>query len=328
MKNLKYLVYPLMLLFLIACGASDLGEKFSRDRVIVGAYSQIQVDDFERLLNKYVDNDRLVQYKTWKSSEQDKSALQNILSVMAVADTEKMSNLEKKAFYINAYNAMTINLILISYDETLGGTGSPYPGERSIRNISNLDTKVWDFYKWKIAGSSVSLNDIENKILRPMGDARIHFAIVCASVGCPPIFNHSFSGENVNDYLDQLSDEFVNSGRSTNFDFAHNQITTSSILNWFSADFVKTFGSVKNFFLKYANIISANQVNTMSVSYSDYNWLLNESKVVVANPTTPPSVETGSGSEDPVCPAPEGSGSETPPECKQPPVEPGSGIES
>lgn len=128
--------------------------------------------------------------------------------------------------------------------------------------------------------------------------------------------------------MDQLSDEFVNSGRSTNFDFANNQITTSSILNWFSADFVKTFGSVKNFFLKYANIISANQVNTMSLSYSNYNWLLNESKEVVVKPTQEPSGEVGSGSEDPVCPLPEGSGSETPPECKQPPVERGSGVES
>jgi hypothetical protein len=312
--------------FLTSCGDSDLGEKFSKDRVVVGAYSQIQIDDLDGLLSKYVTNDRLIRYKDWNSDANDIQTLKDVLNVMAIADTASMNQSEKKAFYINAYNAMTINLILSSYDETLGGTGSLYPGERSIRNIANLDAKVWDFYKWRISGSLVSLNDVENKILRPMGDARIHFAIVCASIGCPPIFNHSFSAQNVDDSLESLAEQFVNSGRSTSFDLTKNQIITSSILNWFAEDFNKTYGSVKNFFRKFFIGINANQVDAITISYSSYNWLLNEAKEVVVKPTTPPGGEVGSGTEDPKCTEPQGSGSENPPECPEPPQ--GSGFES
>lgn len=312
-------------LVLFACN-SDQGQKYSRDPVDATAYGKVQEDAYSTLLEKYVDPDRLVRYSLWRSSDQDIVTLKSILSAMALADTKTMPSDEKKAFYINAYNAMTLDLILSHYDETLGGTGSPYPTERSIKNIGSLNDKVWDFYKWKISGQSVSLNDVENKILRPMGDARIHFSIVCASKGCPPILNRSFNAQNINQLLDQLSDNFVNSGRNTKIDIEKNEVRTSHILDWFAQDFINTFGSVKNFIAKFNRTATPDQIQGMKIRYDAYDWLLNESAQVISEseetPTPPPATtpETGSGTEEP----PPGSGTEEP----TPTPEPGSGTEA
>ena len=316
---------------LAAC-SSDLGEKFSRDPVEAGAFSKLQEGTYTGLLAKYVDSDKQIRYQSWRASAQDISALKSILSAIAKADTRAMSPNEKKSFYINAYNAMTIDLILSHFDETLGGSGSPYQGERSIRNIGNHDARVWDVFTWKVGGQTLSLNDVEHKILRPMGDARIHFAIVCASKGCPPILNRSFAADDLDQTLDQLADEFVNTGRNTKFNAARNEIKTSHILNWFAEDFVKHFGSVNSFFAKYVRVLPADQVQGMRVRFEPYDWLLNESQTPVNEPVENPNQpgsgsETppppGSGSETPPCDTPPGSGTETP--CPPPP---GSGTES
>jgi hypothetical protein len=95
------------------------------------------------------------------------------------APKESWSNAEKKAFWINAYNAYTIQLILDNY-----------PTE-SIKDISD----PWGKTFFKIGGKTMSLNTIEHKILRPMGDSRIHFAIVCASESCPKLLNCAYESE-------------------------------------------------------------------------------------------------------------------------------------
>lgn len=287
-----WLAAPLVFgtLALLAC-SSDLGRKYSRDPVSAGAFGKLQEDSFTSLLQKYVDSDSRVNYRAWLSNSGDLSALKNVLSAVAMADTRAMSAPEAKSFYINAYNAMTIDLILSNYDGTMGGAGSPYPNDRSIRNINNLGDAVWDQFKWRVGGQSISLNDVESKVLRPMGDARIHFAIVCASKGCPPLLNRAMSPGSIDSTLDQLADTFVNSGRNTQFNTDRNQIKTSHIIDWYTADFERTFGSVKTFFSKFVKVIPADQIQNMSVSYFSYDWTLNESsppESPVAGPSTTP----------------------------------------
>jgi len=280
---------------LVAC-QSDLGEKPSRDQVDAGAFGKAQEESYSILLSKHVDQNNQIKYELWKNSSEDFLALKQILFAIEKADVNAMNSDEQKTFYINAYNVLTIDLILSNYDKTLGGTGSPYPDQRSIRNINNLDTKVWDAFRWKVSGKQMSLNEIEHQILRPMGDARIHFAIVCASKGCPPILNRAFTAQDLDETLDELAAKFVNSGKSTKFDLDKQKLITSHILNWFAQDFVKTFGSVKNFFSKYVTVISPSLIPSLDISYDSYDWTLNE-------PAAP-----GSGTEDPP-----GSGTETPP---------------
>lgn len=296
-------LFPLLLgaSFLFGC-SGDLGRKYSQDPVSVGAFGKLQEDTFSALLQKYVDSNSRVNYGAWRASSSDVAALKGVIAAIASQDTRSLTISDAKAFYINAYNAMTIDLILSHYDGTLGGSSSPYPNDRSIRNIDNLDDAVWDKFTWKVGGQSKTLNDVENKILRPMGDARIHFSIVCASKGCPSLLNRAFSGGSVDQTLDQLADAFVNSGVSTQFNSDTNQIKTSHILDWFSSDFSTTFGSVKGFFSRYVRVVPSDQVQSMRVSFVPYDWTLNEQVASSPNPSPSPS------------PAPEvGSGTETPP---------------
>ncbi len=292
----------LLPLALNACG-SDLGQRYSQGQVDSGAYGREQEVSFTSLLSKYVDSSRLVRYSVWIQNRSDVQSLESVLAAMSRADVSVMTADGRKAFYVNAYNAMTLQLILSRYASTIGEGGSSYPGQRSIRNIDRLDSKVWDQFQWKIAGRTVSLNDVENKILRPMGDARIHFAIVCASKGCPPISNRAISADQIDSDLDQLASDFVNSGRSTTINTERNEIKTSQILSWFNDDFVRSFGSVKKFFSKYVSVIDPGAVEGMKIKFSGYDWLLNES-AEVSTPTpspssspTPSSPPPGSGSE-------------------------------
>jgi hypothetical protein len=291
-------------LVLFACGRSDLGQKYSRDPVTGGTFGKAQEDSFTSVLKKYVNTDARINYQAWRASPDDVVTLKNVLLSFANADAKGMSAQELKSFYINAYNAMTIDLILSHFDETMGGPSSPIQNDRSIRNIGNLDDKVWENFSWKLNGQSVSLNDIENKLLRPLGDARIHFAIVCASKGCPPILNRAFSPTSIDQTLDQLADAFVNSGRNTQFKTARHQIKTSHILEWFAGDFNYSFGSVQAFFAKYAKVVPSDQIQNYAISFSPYDWTLNEPDPVELPPPAP-SPSPG--------PSPVGSGTENPP---------------
>lgn len=282
---------------LLACHRSDLGLKYSREPVGSGTFGKPQEDSLSSLLEKYVDSNARVKYASWHQSADDVLALKAVLKAMEQTDTRALAPNQLKSFYLNAYNAMTIDLVISHLDETLGNQNSPLPNERSIRNIQNLDDKVWDHFQWKIGGQMVSLNDVENKLLRPMGDARIHFAIVCASKGCPPISNRAFAADTLDQTLDHLADQFVNSGRNTEFRSARSQIKTSHILEWFAADFDRTFGSVKNFFARYVKTLPKEQISGFSVSYFPYDWTLNEPDPVdLPDPQTGP---VGSGTESP-----------------------------
>ena len=295
------LIFSFFALTAVGPCQQDQGTRYSYEGISANAFDAAKEIEYDSLLQKYVDNDNLIKYQKWTENTSDLQGLKNVLTAMGNADDSSMSLDAKKSFYINAYNALTIDLILSHYNETMGGGGSPYPGVRSIRNISNLDSKVWDHFKWRVAGKQRSLNDIEHRILRPMGDARIHFAIVCASVGCPPIYKHAFSENTLNQVLDELANSFVNSGRSTTFDKVNRIISTSHILNWFGQDFVASFGSLKSFFARYVTVIPSQEVESYSIKFHDYDWSLNES---------PP---TGSGTENDVpSPSPSPSPSPTP----------------
>lgn len=265
--------------FLLSAFSScrNQGTNFSFDQVSASAYSREVEGDYDALLRQYVDSSSFVRYTAWLAAPQDMARLKSILDAMSKTDESAMSADQRKAFYLNAYNAMTLDLILSHYEETLGSSGSPFPGVRSIRNIENLNLAVWDRLRWKIAGKPKSLNDIENRVLRPMGDARIHLAIVCASVGCPPIYNHAFTAANLNAALERLADAFVNSGKKTTFDRNRRVIHTSHILSWYGNDFVITFGSVQAFFARYVRAVPADEVQNYSMQFDDYDWTLNES---------------------------------------------------
>lgn len=167
---------------------------------------------------------------------------------------DSWSNQKKIAFWINAYNALTIDLILRNY-----------PLE-SIKDIKD----PWDQKLWEFDDTYLSLNDIEHNILRKMNEPRIHFAIVCASESCPKLQNIAFTTENLEEQLTKATQEFL--ADTSKNEISENEIKLSKIFKWFKKDF-EQYGSLIDFLNKYNAIEISNKAKK---SYKDYSWDLND----------------------------------------------------
>ncbi len=193
---------------------------------------QIDHAPYDQLLKKYVDKNGLVNYKSWQANVVDRTALQNYLVELGKADPQQPAKREAKlAFWINAYNAVTIEGILQVYPTS------------SIRNHT---AKVWGYNIWKnlylyVGGKKFSLDSIEHQVLRPMGEPRIHFAIVCASIGCPRLLNEAYNGERLEEQLTRNTTDFFSRAQNLQVDAAGNTLGLSSIMSWFGEDFGKRF---------------------------------------------------------------------------------------
>ena len=176
----------------------------------------------------------LVDYQTLKENGKLEAAYQQLSSF----PVKNLSNKDEKlAFYINAYNILALKTVI-----------DHWPLD-SIKDVGNLLSPVWGKPVGSIDGKTVSLDDIENKILRPMGEPRIHFAIVCASVSCPDLRNTPYTASKLNSQLDEQVQKFL-----TNADkglrVGDKDIQISKIFDWFGKDF-KPAGDVEAFIRRY-----------------------------------------------------------------------------
>lgn len=162
---------------------------------------------------------------------------------------------EKLAYWINAYNAYTIKLIIDSYP---------------IKSIKDIDSP-WKKEFFKIDGEWYSLNDLEHKILRKLNDPRIHFAINCASFSCPIVWNKAFTGDNVGEALETLTKKFINDPLRNKI--TKDEVKVSKIFLWYKKDFKVDGGNVVDFINKYSDIKIDEQSKK---GYMDYDWSLNE----------------------------------------------------
>jgi hypothetical protein len=224
----------------------DFGMKDSEIRI---PHSEIH-SVWDKLLQKYVVDGR-VNYKGFKT---DKIALTNYIQTLSThVPAARASKQEQMAFWLNAYNALTIKLIVAHYP---------------VKSIKDLDKgNPWDASRYPFGDKNYTLNEIENTILRPMGDARIHFGLNCAAKSCPPLQNRAFIAATVETQLDQLTRAFVT--KTVDNPLKSNTIKISNIFNWYAAD----FGSVIVFLNKYITTpISKNA----KITYTTYDWSLNE----------------------------------------------------
>ena len=204
------------------------------------------------LLKKHVSDQGKVDYLGFKKDLTELNAYLEWLSNSIPLET--WSKDQKMAFWINAYNALTIQLIVDRYPIS------------SIKDIFN----PWNIKVITIANKSLSLNNIEHDILRKMGDPRIHFGIVCASISCPKLQNEAFSTQNINRLLNKASKEFL--ADTTKNNITTNSVELSKIFKWFAKDF-KQEGSLIDFLNRYSDITIASD---SKISFKDYNWGLND----------------------------------------------------
>ena len=215
---------------------------------------------YAELLGKYVKTG-VVDYQGFKNEE---AKLNQYLKVLEKTDTKTLSRNEQFAFYVNAYNAWTIKLIL-------GG----YPGVKSIKDLGSLFKSPWKKKICRIDGGVITLDNIEHNILRPeFKDPRVHFAINCAAKSCPPLRSEPYSGSELDQQLDEMTRAFINDLESNRLE--DHTLYVSSIFKWFGEDFNK---DIIGFFLKYAkgNLKEQLEANKekIKVKYLDYDWSLN-----------------------------------------------------
>ncbi len=221
------------------------------------AQSQVSHERWTVFLKAHVSADGNVNYK---KTLHDKTELDDYLkSISDNPPGKHWTANERKAYWINAYNAFTIKLIIQNY-----------PVE-SIKDIGGLFKSPWDIDFITIGGEAYTLNHIEHDILRKeFNDARIHFAIVCASRSCPNLRNEAFEASRLDQQLDEAASAFVNNLSKNRI--ASDKIEISKIFDWFEKDFTAN-GSVIDFLNKYSRVRID---RSASVSYSSYDWDLNE----------------------------------------------------
>lgn len=215
------------------------------------------------LLERYVDDNGKVNYQGFKN---DSSKFHSYLEILSThpPDENMWTENELKAFWINAYNAFTIQLIVENY---------PLSSIKDLNFLISIPfvNTIWDKSFIKIGNEEYSLNDIEHRILRKkFKDPRIHFAINCASESCPVIRRDAFDPSRLDEQLREQSILFINDNRKNLIE--RNEIQISKIFLWFKGDFTEN-GS----FISFLNLYSDLEINeNAEIRYMEYNWSLNE----------------------------------------------------
>jgi hypothetical protein len=238
---------------------------FSLAIAALASATTVEDSKFDQVLKAYVDDQGLVDYNAMAKD----TRFQDYIESLKSANTEEMTPTGRLAFWINAYNAVTIDKVI------------KWKPDKSVRET--LIPGVWTSTKFfttrehLVAGKQMSQDDIEHEILRKQfNDPRIHFAIVCASSGCPKLARFAFTEENVQRQLEAETRKYINSDRGVRIDYAENTLYLSKIFDWFSGDFKNKSGSVLDFIKLYLNESAMAFLDRKpKISYIHYNWALN-----------------------------------------------------
>ncbi|MEL0638294.1 DUF547 domain-containing protein [Marinomonas sp. TI.3.20] len=208
----------------------------------------------------------------------NKAQLNDYLAQLSKVKREQFDAWPKNdqlAFLINAYNAWTVSLIL-----------TKWPDLESIKNLGSLFSSPWSKKFIPLLGEKRSLDNIEHKLIRGSGrydDPRIHFAVNCASIGCPALANQAYQGDNVDSLLNQQTRLFLED-RSRNH-INGGTLELSSIFKWYREDFEKGwhgYHSLEDFLIAHASDLSLTQSEidklkskSLKIDFLNYDWNLN-----------------------------------------------------
>jgi len=242
-----------VLLFMMGCKA-----KASFENAAVDPPSHAS---FTHLLQKHVDNRGGVNYEGFL---EDRKLLADYLKLLQnnAPDKENWSEEDQIAYWINVYNAYTIELILEHYPVT------------SIKDIAGgipFVNTPWDIKFIEISGETYDLNNIEHGILRKHFDEPlIHVAVNCASVSCPKLVNEAYEGATLRAQLEKQADFYINSSGKNEISDKNWQL--SRILKWYGGDFKDRYGSIEGFVRAFAK---GELAENPDISFKEYDWNLN-----------------------------------------------------
>lgn len=214
---------------------------------------------YGQLLGRYVEG-LGVDYVAWIGSERDVDALRAYVRDLTALDPAGWPHDDGLAYWLNLYNAVTVQLIVDNYPLD------------SIKDLGGfLKTSPWDRKLVTVAGRELSLNMIENDIIRPeFGDPRIHFAVNCASIGCPPLQPDAYRAATLSDQLDAACRQALNHERWVRT--AGDKLEVTKIFDWYKDDFAEDGGSIRSFIARYHE----GSLPDGKIEFMDYDWSLNQ----------------------------------------------------
>lgn len=234
------------------------------------AARKIDHEVWDQFLKTYVKTDEKglnrVRYRDVTAA--DREQLDAYIQLLSRTPISAFSRAEQLAFWINAYNALTVQVIL-----------NHYP----VKSIQDIDlgsglfsSGPWGARLFQVEGAELSLNDIEHRILRPIWkDPRIHYAVNCASIGCPNLQASAYTGDWVESMLEDGATAFINGPR--NIQVQGDKVTVSKIYSWFEDDFGGSGATVLNHLRTYAfQDIYDDLAGVTKISGYTYDWALNE----------------------------------------------------
>lgn len=220
---------------------------------------------------------------SYKGAMDDRAALKaylQSLSEVTPAQFDSFSKADQLAFLINAYNAFTVEKIL-----------TRYPNLKSIRDFGRVFNDPWKDPFIRLLGKEMTLNGIEHDTIRKPGvydDPRIHFAVNCASVGCPSLREEAYTGRNIDKQLDEQATRFLSDRTRNRYNSQTGKLEVSKIFDWYKVDFTSGFKGIasrETYFAKYANLLSDNaddqakiKAGKVSIDFLEYDWALNDKR--------------------------------------------------
>ncbi len=263
MRSLTRVVYLVLLAVCPALNAADVSHsqwnQLLQDHVQMGPKGQ----------------QSRVDYAGFKKNEAALNSYVARLSNVSQPNFDSWSDDAQLAFLINAYNAWTVKLIL-----------SRYPKLDSIKDIGFFWSSPWSKRFIPLLGETRSLDDIEHNLIRGTaryGEPRIHFAVNCASIGCPALLNRAYKAETLESQLDTVSRNFLSDRRRNGV--VNGVLVVSPIFKWYVQDFSKGWQgatSLRAYLAIYAKALGLSDAEKaqlisgkLAIAYSDYDWALN-----------------------------------------------------
>lgn len=230
--------------------------------------------EYDKLLKSVVTYDGGQSYVDYKMIVKDPAALNTYLATLTAVKTEEFEGWnagQKLAFLINAYNAFTIKLIVDNYPT------------KSIKDLGSFLKSPWKIEFFSLFGKKSYLDAIEHDMIRKKFDEpRIHFSVVCASIGCPPLHDFAFTANELEKQLKKATSVFLMDKNKNSYDVSKKKLRLSKIFKWYGDDFDKKYGSYLKFIStritqnkEAQKLIAADKVSSR---WNSYDWNLNEKK--------------------------------------------------
>lgn len=206
----------------------------------------------------------------------DRKLLESYIATLTTIPISAYNQHEQRAYWINLYNALTVKVVLDHYP---------------VKSIRQIKPRVFSIGPWRkkriaVEGAELSLDDIEHRILRPIWrDPRLHYALNCASIGCPNLLRKAFTAANSETLLTQAAHAYINNARGA--ELRNGRLVVSSIYKWYKEDFGDTDQGVIDHLRRYAEpALSAQLRDIKRIAGDHYDWTLNDATRIPKQATT------------------------------------------